>query len=127
MNQNGRRAGQLMIANAQRKHGLDIHAKEEQDFCEGIQAMVDLAQTQPYFEHIGDYTTKICELAYTHQVKLDPAYFRVAMALKVVEGISLSLDKDIDMVGKCIPIIAQTEAMRKLGILKFPMPATAKY
>jgi len=32
------------------------------------------------------------------QVKLEPGYFAIAMALKVVEGVSLALNKDVSMV-----------------------------
>jgi hypothetical protein len=44
------------------------------------------------------------------------------MALKVVEGISLGLNKDLDLISKCVPIVLQTEALRKLGITSFPAP-----
>jgi hypothetical protein len=58
------------------------------------------------------------------QVKLDPGYFAIAMALKVVEGVSLALNHDLDMVSKCVPIIVKTRTMRALGIEKFPLPET---
>ena len=34
-------------------------------------------------------------------------YTQVAMALKIVEGVSLSLNKDIDMISKCVPVVVQ--------------------
>ena len=40
---------------------------------------------------------------------------RIAMALKVVEGISLSLDKDLDLVSKCLPVILKARALKALG------------
>mmetsp|Transcript_4047 Transcript_4047/g.8855 ORF Transcript_4047/g.8855 Transcript_4047/m.8855 type:complete len:556 (+) Transcript_4047:192-1859(+) len=75
-----------------------------------------------YFEHIGDYVSRICELSRKHLVRLDPGYFRIAMALKVAEGISLSLNRDLDLVSKCIPIIIKAQSLRALGISKFPPP-----
>lgn len=60
-------------------------------------------------------------------MKLEPGYFAIAMALKVVEGVSLALNKDIDMVSKCIPIIIKTRTMRALGIEKFPMPEQEEF
>jgi hypothetical protein len=56
------------------------------------------------------------------QVRLDPGYFKIAMALKVVEGISLSLNRDLDMVSKCVPIILKARTLQALGVIKFPSP-----
>jgi len=36
-----------------------------------------------YFEHIGEYVAKVCDLSRQHMVRLDPSYFKIAMALKV--------------------------------------------
>ncbi len=55
-------------------------------------------------------------------MKLDPGYFAIAMALKVVEGVSLALNHDLDMVSKCVPIIVKARTLRALGIEKFPLP-----
>lgn len=118
MKHDGRHAAELMIAKA-KQHNTVRH---EEEFKDAIQDMVDESETQSYFEHISDYVNRICMLARTHVVRLDPGYFKIAMALKVSEGISLQLDKDLDLVSKCIPIIAKTRALRELGIKKFPAP-----
>ena len=34
------------------------------------------------------------------------------MALKIVEGVSLSLNKDIDMISKCVPVVVQVKRIR---------------
>ena len=44
------------------------------------------------------------------------------MALKVAEGVSLGLNKELDMVSQCVPIILQTQTMRKIGVFRFPTP-----
>jgi hypothetical protein len=44
------------------------------------------------------------------------------MALKVIEGISLSLDKDLDLISTCIPVILKAKALRAIGVEKFPLP-----
>jgi hypothetical protein len=77
----------MMVRHAKEKSGHVVD--DERKFCEGIQQMVDDALVKNYFEHIGDYIGIVCDLAYAHNVKLDPSYFRVAMALKVAEGVSL--------------------------------------
>jgi predicted unusual protein kinase regulating ubiquinone biosynthesis (AarF/ABC1/UbiB family) len=83
--------------------------------------MVNDSETHSYFEHINEYVSRICELARTYYVKLDPQYFNIAMALKIVEGISLTLNKDLDMISTCVPIVVKAKTYRKLGIDKFPV------
>lgn len=124
MQRDGVKAARLMIDNAREKSGHLV--REETAFCDGIQGMVDSALEKNYFEHLGEYVSTICELAYAHKVKLDPSYFRVAMALKIMEGISLGLNKELDMVSKCLPILVQTQTLRQLGVFKFPTPASDK-
>ena len=111
MQHDGRRAARLMIDNnsgANRVHNA-------QGFIEAVQLMVDDAEHHSYFEHLGEYVVRICELARVHRVRLDPGYFHVAMALKVAEGISLALDKDLDLVSKCIPVIMKARALKAMG------------
>lgn len=145
MKHDGLGAGRLMVENAVAKqqevqslhHTSDGKAivpgsREEKilaekvhnadEFCKGIQQLVDDSEQESYFEHIGEYLSKICELARVHSVRLDTGYFKIAMALKVAEGISLALDRDLQLVTKCIPIITKAKAMRALGMMKFPEP-----
>lgn len=42
--------------------------------------------------------------------------------MKVAEGMALALDKEMDMITTCIPIVVKARAMQKLGIMKFPLP-----
>lgn len=139
MQHDGRKAARLMIDN---NPGVNrVHNAEA--FVEAVQTMVDDAEHHSYFEHVGEYVVRICDLARVHQVssfcsgyspkpffpithhrnlfslqfqvRLDPGYFHIAMALKVVEGISLSLDKDLDLVSKCLPVILKARALKALG------------
>jgi predicted unusual protein kinase regulating ubiquinone biosynthesis (AarF/ABC1/UbiB family) len=123
MQHDGVKAGQLMIDNAREKHGQAAgHAQHEEQFCKSIQQIVLDCEKENYFEHMGDYLARICDLARQHMVKFDPGYFKIAMALKVAEGIAIALDKELDLVSKCIPIVVKARALRKLGIQKFPEP-----
>ena len=117
MNHDGFTAARLMMDKSMARFSK---GRDKETFCVKVQELIDEAETQRYFEHLGDYVTKVCTLARDHHVRLDPSYFHVAMALKVVEGISLSLDKDLCVVSKCIPIIMKSKTMRLLGIQKFP-------
>ena len=117
MNHDGFSAARLMMDKSMTKFSK---GRDKEGFCSKVQELIDEAETQRYFEHLGEYVTKVCTLARNHNVRLDPSYFHVAMALKVVEGISLSLDKELCVVSKCIPIIMKSKTMRLLGIQKFP-------
>jgi aarF domain-containing kinase len=115
MRHDGYSAGKHMIDNTK-----STAINNADDFCKSIQKIVDDSADEKYFEHIGDYVVRVCDLARNHMVRLDPAYFHIAMTLKVVEGVSLSLNRDLDLVSKCIPIILKSQALRALGINKFP-------
>lgn len=70
---------------------------------------------------MSEYIDRICAMAYKHNVKLDAEHFHVFMALKVAEGISLALNRDLDMISTALPMITKAEALRRLGIFKFPI------
>jgi len=111
MQHDGRKAARLMIDN---NPGVN-KVQNAGAFIEAVQQLVDEAESHSYFEHVGEYVVRICDLARVHQVRLDPNYFHIAMALKVVEGISLSLDKDLDLISKCLPVIIKAKALKALG------------
>lgn len=117
MQHDGRLAGKLMIQNNKNSTLQNI-----EDFCNAVQKLITDSEEHAYFEHLGEYISKLCDLSRIYSVRLDPGYFAIAMALKVVEGVSLALNKDLDMVSKCVPIILQTRTLRALGISKFPIP-----
>jgi predicted unusual protein kinase regulating ubiquinone biosynthesis (AarF/ABC1/UbiB family) len=119
MKHDGYSAGKYMIENAVLKNQKVLH---EEQFCRSIQKIVDDSENEKFFEHVGEYFGRICDLARIHLVRLDPGYFKIAMALKVAEGVALALDRNIDMITKCIPIVTKAKAMRALGIQKFPEP-----
>ena len=116
MQHDGRKAGSLMI-----DHEKHQGTQNVEDFCNAVQQIVKDSEAHPYFEHLGEYIGRLCDLARIYMVKLDPGYFAIAMALKVVEGISLGLDKDLDIITTCVPIVLKSKAMRALGIQKFPV------
>lgn len=120
MKHDGVTAAKLMIDKSN-SNSNNRQVSNNEHFCTEVQRLISDAETQSYFEHLGDYIGRVCNLARECGVRLDPAYFHVAMALKVVEGISLSLDRDLDLISKCIPIILKSKAMRALGMSKFPV------
>ena len=93
----------------------------DQGFLKGMQDLVDRSEHEAFFQHVADYIDTICSLARENGVRLDPGYFKIAMALKVCEGMSLCFEHDLDLVTKIAPSIAKVRAMRKLGITSFPV------
>ena len=53
------------------------------EFGSFVQKMIDDTIEDNFYDKFGDYVSRICELARTYAVKLDPNYFHIAMALKV--------------------------------------------
>jgi len=121
MQHDGRKAAKLMI-----DHSTNTAEPVQMEgFIEGVHQIVVDCKKHNYFEHIGEYVVRICNLARDHNVKLDPGYFHIAMALKVAEGISLSLDKNLDMLSKCLPVIVRAKAYQAMGIDDFTMSQVA--
>ena len=116
MQHDGRKAARLMLEERDRTPGTPEATSGEEGFIEGVQDLVDSAENDSYFEHIGEYVGRMCDLAREHQVKLNPGYFHIAMALKVTEGISLALDRDLDLISACLPVIVKAKAMQKMGM-----------
>jgi aarF domain-containing kinase len=121
MQHDGRKAAKLMIDHSQNK----ADPKEMEGFIEGVHQIVVDCKEHNYFEHIGEYVMRICNLARDYNVKLDPGYFHIAMALKVAEGISLSLDKTLDMISKCLPVVVRAKAYQAMGIEDVSMSQVA--
>ena len=126
MKHDGRLAGQLMLdQNLKSKYTTVSMLNEKQrernkeQFCGGLQQMIDDAENELFFDNFAKYVNRICDLARTSRVKLDSNYFQVAMALKIVEGVALSLNRDLDLITKCLPIVVKAQAMKKLGRLCF--------
>jgi len=121
MQHDGRKAAKLMIDHS----ANTAEPVQMEGFIEGVHKIVVDCKEHNYFEHIGEYVIRICNLARDHNVKLDPGYFHIAMALKVAEGISLSLDKNLDMLSKCLPVIVRAKAYQAMGIDDFTMSQVA--
>lgn len=117
MRHDGLEAGRRMIDNTSATSVKDAEA-----FCAGVQQLVKDCEKESYFEHLGEYVARVCDLSREHHVRMDPSYFKIAMALKVAEGISLAFNKDLDLVSKCIPIVVKAQALRAMGVTNFPKP-----
>ena len=109
----GRRAGELM---AEGPRGADASGAGVAAFCDGIGAMVTRSHESPFFDKFGSYVGDICGLACTHKVKLNEQLVTMAMAIKVLEGIVLSLQPDVELCSAAIPILLRAQAKHAIGL-----------
>lgn len=119
MKHDGRLAARLMLENMNNPHNTKERGLAFED---GIQQIVTDCEKENYFEHMAEYFLRVCDIARENNVRLDPGYFKICMALKVAEGIALALNKNLDLVSTCVPIVAKAQALQALGIEKFPLP-----
>ncbi|KAH8045560.1 kinase [Aureococcus anophagefferens] len=72
----------------------------------GVQRIVDAAKTEAFFDHLGSYIHDFFTLAYEHRVRLDHNYVCVALAVKVMEGLAIALDPQIDLLHAAMTYVA---------------------
>jgi len=115
---NGRKAGQCMISDSNRRRGVD-YAVNEELFLDKIEALTWKAADKDnhLMEHLGAYITQICNAAATHHIMMNPSFVSAALAVKVQEGIALALDPQLEMWKVATPIIVESERRRK-GLVK---------
>jgi len=66
----------------------------------------------------GKYISYICNAAARHHVMLNPSFISAALAVKVQEGIALSLDPSIQIYKVATPIIVESERRRHMASLR---------
>ena len=101
----GYKAGMLIA-----DHSSKFQKKDLDKFCSGVKSVVGRAEHLNYFEHLGGYIADVCSLSCKYRVKVVPEYFNIAMAIKVAEGIAISLDPTIEMAAEAIPVILKSQA-----------------
>lgn len=85
----GRRAGELLIADTNARNAND-QAQAEEQYIEKMAALTARAHGTEYFmEKLGTYISYICESAATHHVMMNQAFVSAALAVKIQEGIAL--------------------------------------
>lgn len=101
----GYKAGMLLA-----DHSSKFQKEDLDKFCSGVKSVVGRAEHLNYFEHLGGYISDVCSLSCRYRVKVVPEYFNIAMAIKVAEGIAISLDPTIEMAAEAIPVILKSQA-----------------
>lgn len=115
----GRRAGKLMIADSNQrrmKELKDSGAVDENGYIQKIKELTDRANGENFFmEHLGTYISYICEAAASHHVMMNQSFVSIALAVKVQEGVALSLDPGTKIHKIANPIILRADLNRRVG------------
>ena len=94
---NGRRAGELLVADTNARNTND-QAKAEELYIDKIAALTATAHDSDFFmQQLGTYISYICEAAATHHVMMNQAFVSAALAVKIQEGIALALDPNVSI------------------------------
>ncbi|KAH8046296.1 kinase [Aureococcus anophagefferens] len=83
-----------------------VEAARRDAYGAGVQRIVDAAKTEAFFDHLGSYIHDFFTLAYEHRVRLDHNYVCVALAVKVMEGLAIALDPQIDLLHAAMTYVA---------------------
>ena len=60
---------------------------------------------------IGALLQRVLALCYTYQVKLEPKFVSVMIALGIVEGLGKRLDPDVDVLIRAAPYVLRVSTM----------------
>eukprot|EP00590_Aulacoseira_subarctica_P006924 CAMPEP_0172418368 /NCGR_PEP_ID=MMETSP1064-20121228/4876_1 /TAXON_ID=202472 /ORGANISM="Aulacoseira subarctica , Strain CCAP 1002/5" /LENGTH=409 /DNA_ID=CAMNT_0013157281 /DNA_START=40 /DNA_END=1269 /DNA_ORIENTATION=+ len=116
---NGRKAAELMIQDSEKKMSPFLSNKlavlNREEFINKITYLTDQDRDMSFFENIGGYILYICEAAATHHVRLNEAFASIALAVKVQEGVALSLDPKCHVWETANPIIVRAEMKRRFN------------
>ena len=110
----GKRAAELMADDSNRR--LKELGQGTQNVEEYIRDIENLSKTPRktdfVFEKIGTYANYIFNAAASHQVKMNPTFISMALAVKVQEGVAFMLNPACELVKVANPIILDCEAER---------------
>lgn len=82
----------------------------DEQFCNVLKDITAHCADQAFFDHVGDYATRIFKSAATNHVSLPPYFVSTSIAIRVMEGVASALDKDV-----------------KIGDIAVPWVLTARY
>jgi hypothetical protein len=52
---------------------------------------------QSFFDSIGNYVAQICDASAEYKVKMNQGFVSIALAVRVMEGVALSLNKECEV------------------------------
>ena len=112
---NGRRAAELMLLDSERRMMYsNEQAVNAEKFIATIENLTETDRHMNFFENIGGYILYICEAAATHHVMLNQGFASIALAVKVQEGVAISLDPNAKVWETANPIIVRAEFRRRI-------------
>jgi aarF domain-containing kinase len=110
---NGRGAAACMADNSDHRLGTTSRPEDVELFADKIEAMVAKAKTdESFFDSLGSYFTTICNAASVSRVKMNQGFITMALAVKVIEGVALELNPEVEMWAIANPMLLKV-AKRK--------------
>ncbi|CAM9623866.1 unnamed protein product [Discosporangium mesarthrocarpum] len=109
----GKGAGMLMI---QRARGQEC--SDPKGFCQEMDDLVQGARANRLClgeVHVGDIIGSVLELCLRYQVKLEPRFVSVAVAIGILEGVGRSLDPECDILRASLPVVGQAKLQMALA------------
>lgn len=110
INNDGYAVGKLMIDRSRDTSKVrdgDVFAYEMKAVVNEVHAVgLDLGKIS-----ISQLLQRVFMLCYQHQVKLEPRYATVIIALGVVEGLGRQLDPDVDILKRAAPYVMKASLM----------------
>ena len=113
LEQRGEDAARLILASDVNRADLGaMDVDREAQFVAGIVAMIHRARYQPIFDSMNEYMSTVCHLACSNRVVLDASFVNVALAIKIMEGLCLSLTPDFPFLEIATPMFLKAQCRR---------------
>jgi aarF domain-containing kinase len=84
---------------------IDKELQNAYEFCKGVEEIVEDCKKENVFKNASNYTDKLLRFAKKSNIKLDSDFLQLLLALKVVEGIFLSLTPEMTMINSGIKLL----------------------
>ena len=116
LEQRGEDAARLILASDVNRADLGaMDVDREAQFVAGIVAMIHRARYQPIFDSMNEYMSTVCHLACSNRVVLDASFVNVALAIKIMEGLCLSLTPDFPFLEIATPMFLKAQCRPSRG------------
>eukprot|EP00752_Nemacystus_decipiens_P017566 g15741.t1 len=107
------RAGALMIERAREQQCTDPEA-----FCASVNELVQRARSRGLRLgqiQAGELLSTMFRLCVKHEVKLEPKFARILIAIAVLEGVGRSLDPDCNILAASLPVVLKATTMTPMA------------
>ena len=91
-------AGAMLLLEESMTMGFAYDGEQVGGFSKRLGDMARKARADPtFFDEIGNYVAQICDASADYKVKMNQGFISIALAVRVMEGVALALDKDCEI------------------------------